>query len=64
MCKSQPGSTGFEGMKGSWPGQGIGEGVSGVVVEAPGWKRSWRKAEALYHEEGPGGTIGKSVAQL
>lgn len=57
------GATGFEGTKGSWrkaetwycerPGEAIGEGTAGVIMEAPGLKGSWRTAETLDHEESP-----------
>lgn len=61
-CKSL-GATGFEGTKGSWrkaetwycerPGEAIGEGTAGLIMEAPGLKGSWRTAETLDHEEIP-----------
>lgn len=39
----------------------IGEGTARISVEAPELKGSWRKVEALYHEESPGEAIGESV---
>jgi hypothetical protein len=45
MCKSHPGGTGFEGMKGSYraaeawycerPGKAIGEGAASVAIDSP-----------------------------
>ena len=50
MCKSQPGGTSFEGMKGSHraaealqcerPWKAIGEGAASIEVDGPGLKRS------------------------
>jgi hypothetical protein len=50
MCKSYPGGTGFEGMKGSCraaeaphcerPWKAIGEAAASVVIEGPGLKGS------------------------
>jgi hypothetical protein len=50
MCKSYPGGTGFEGMKGSCraaealhcerPWKAIGEGAASVAIEGPGLKGS------------------------
>jgi hypothetical protein len=50
MCKSYPGDTGFEGMKGSrrtaeaWhcerPWKAIGEGAASVAIDGPGVKGS------------------------
>jgi hypothetical protein len=50
MCKSHPGGTSFEGMKGScraaefWhcerPWEGIGEGAASVAIDGPGLKGS------------------------
>ena len=48
MCKSYPGGTGFEGMKGSRrtaearhcerPWKAIGEGAASVAIDGPGLK--------------------------
>jgi hypothetical protein len=45
MCNNHPGSTGFEGMKGSWrsaeawhcerPGKPFGEVASSVAIDSP-----------------------------
>ena len=53
MCKSHPGSTGFEGMKESrredkaWhfkkPGKAIGEDAASVAVDSPGLKGHAKK---------------------
>jgi hypothetical protein len=61
MCKSNPGGTGFEGMKGSWraaeaqhcetSGKAIGEGVASVAVDGSGMKGSCKAAKAWHHEE-------------
>jgi hypothetical protein len=50
MCKSLPGGTGFEGIKGSsraaeaWhperPWKAIGEGAASVAIDGPGLKGS------------------------
>ena len=50
MCKSHPGGTGFEGMKGSHraaealycerPWKAIGEGAASVAIVGPGLKGS------------------------
>ena len=50
MCKSHPGGTGFEGMKGSRraaealqcerPWKAIGKGVASVAIDSPGQKGS------------------------
>ena len=50
ICKSHPGGTGFEGMKGSRrapkarhcerPWKAIGEGAASVAIEGPGLKGS------------------------
>jgi hypothetical protein len=50
MCKSYPGGTSFEGMKGShraamarhceWPWKAIGEGAASVAIDGPGLKGS------------------------
>jgi hypothetical protein len=50
MCKSHPGGTGFEGMKGSHraseaqqcerPWKAIGEGAASVAIDGPGLKGS------------------------
>jgi hypothetical protein len=50
MCKSHPGGTGFEGMKGSSraaeplhcerPWKAIGEGAASVAIDGPGLKSS------------------------
>jgi hypothetical protein len=55
MCKSYPGGTGFEGMKGScraaeaWHCErslkAIGEGAASVAVDAPRLKRSYSVLE-------------------
>jgi hypothetical protein len=56
MCKSHPGGTGFEGMKGSrtaaeawhcerlW--KAIGEGAASVAIDGPGLKGSCKGFEA------------------
>jgi hypothetical protein len=61
MCKSHPGGTGFEGMKGSrraaearhcersW--KNIGEGAASVAIDGPGLKESCKGVEAWHHEE-------------
>ena len=56
MCKNHPGSTGFEGFKGSWRvaeawnserlGKTIGEGADLVVVEGSGLKELCEEVEA------------------
>jgi hypothetical protein len=61
MCKSYPGRTGFEGMKGTWrtaeawycerPWKAIGEGAAPVAVESPGLKGSCKGVEAWHYEE-------------
>jgi len=61
MCKSHPGGTGFEGMKGSWraaeawycerPGKAIGEGTASVAVDGPVLKGSCKGVEAWHHGE-------------
>ena len=61
MCKSYPGGTGFEGMKGScraaeaWhcerPWKAIGEGAASVAIDGPGLKGSCKGVEAWHHEE-------------
>jgi hypothetical protein len=61
MCKSYPGGTGFEGMKGShraaevWhserPWKAIGEGAASVAIDGPGQKGSCKGSEAWNHEE-------------
>jgi hypothetical protein len=61
MCKTCPGGTGFEGMKGSWrvavawycerPGKAIGEGAASVAVVVPRLKGSCKEVEAWHHEE-------------
>jgi hypothetical protein len=55
LCKSHPGGTGFEGMKGSpraaeaWhcerPWKAIGEGAASVAIDGPGLRRSCKGAE-------------------
>jgi len=55
VCKSLPGGTGFEGMKGSWraaeaghwerPWKAIGEGTASVAIDGPGLKGSGKGAE-------------------
>jgi len=61
MCKSHPGDTGFEGMKGSWrvaeagprerPWKDIGEDAASVAVDGPRLKESCKGVEAWHHEE-------------
>ena len=61
MCKSHPGGTGFEGMKGScraakaWhyerPWKAIGEGAASVAVDNPGLKGLCKGFEAWHFEE-------------
>ena len=56
MCKSYPGSTGFEGMKGSLRAaearhSAIGEGAASVAVEGQGLKGSCKGFEVWNHEE-------------
>ena len=61
MCKSHPGGTGFEGMKGSCraaearhcerPWKAIGEGEASVAVDGPGLKGSCKEIEAWHNEE-------------
>jgi hypothetical protein len=61
MCKSYPGGTGSEGMKGSHraaeapncerPWKSIGEGAASVAIDGPGLKGSCKGVEALHHEE-------------
>ena len=56
MCKSYPGGTGFEGMKGSRraaeaqhcerPWKAIGEGAASVAIDGPGLKGSCKGVEA------------------
>ena len=56
MCKSHPGGTGFEGMKGSCraaearhcerPWKAIGEGAASVAIDVPGLKGSCKRVEA------------------
>ena len=56
MCKSHPGGTGFEGMKGSRraaearhcerPWKAIGEGAASVAIDVPGQKGSCKGVEA------------------
>ena len=58
MCKSHPGGTGFEGMKGSWraaearhcerPWKAIGEGAASVAISAPGLTIVFWRCQ--YHE--------------
>jgi hypothetical protein len=60
MCKSYPGVTGFEDVKGSrraadaWhcerPWKAIGEGAATVIVDDPGLKGSCKGVEAWHHE--------------
>ena len=57
--KNHLGSTGLEGMKGSWtaaeawlcerPGKTIGEGAS-VAVDGPGLKETCKEVEAWHHK--------------
>jgi hypothetical protein len=57
ICKSHPGGTGFEGMKGSlrtteaWhcerPWKTVGEGAGLVAVDSPGLKGSCKKFGGL-----------------
>ena len=61
MCKSHPGGTGLEGMKGSWraagawhcerSGEATGEDAASVAVEGLGLKGSCREVEAWHLEE-------------
>ena len=61
MCKSYPGGTGFEGMKGSRkaaearycerPWKAIGEGAASVAIDGPGQKGSCKGVEVWHHEE-------------
>jgi hypothetical protein len=61
MCKSYPGGTGFEGMKGSRraveaqhyerPWKAIGEGAASVAIDGPGLKGLCKGVEAWHHEE-------------
>jgi hypothetical protein len=61
MCKSQPGGTGFEGIKGycrtaeAWhcvrPWKAIGEDAAPVAVDSVGLKGSCKGVEAWHHEE-------------
>ena len=61
MCKSYPGGTGFEGMKGSRraaeaqhcerPWKAIGEGTASVAIDGPGLKGSCKGVETWHHEE-------------
>jgi hypothetical protein len=61
MCKSHPGGTGFEGMRGSWRAaeawycarawKVINKGGASVVVDSSGLKESCKEVEAWYHEE-------------
>jgi hypothetical protein len=61
MCKSHPGGTGFEGMKGSRratearhcerPWKAIGEGTASVEVDGSGLKGSCKGFEAWHYEE-------------
>ena len=60
MCKSYPGGTGFEGMKGSCraaearhcerPWKTIGEGEASVATDGPELKGSCKGVEAWHHE--------------
>ena len=61
ICKSHPGGTVFEGMKGSqraaearhcerqW--NAIGEGAASVAIDGLGLKGSFKGVEAWHHEE-------------
>ena len=61
MCKSHPGSTGFEGMKASrgtaetWycerPWKATGKGLISVEIDGPGLKGSCKGVESWHHEE-------------
>jgi hypothetical protein len=61
MCKSHPGGTGFEGMRGSWreaeawqcerSGKVIGEGTASIAVDGLGLKGLCKGVEAGHHEE-------------
>jgi hypothetical protein len=61
MCKSYPGGTGFEGMKGSCrtaeaqhcerSQKAIGESAASVAIDGPGLKGSRKGVEAWHHEE-------------
>ena len=60
MCKSHPGGTGFESMKGSlreaeaWhcerPWKAIGEGTASVAIDGPGLRGSCKEVKAWHHE--------------
>ena len=60
MCKSHPGGTGFEDMKGSLRAaeaghcerlqKAIGEGAASVAADGPGLKGSCKGVEAWHHE--------------
>ena len=57
MCKSHPGGTGFEGMKGSWratgalhcerPWKAIGKGATSVAIDGPGLERVMHRSRGL-----------------
>ena len=59
-CKSHPGGTGFEGMKGSWKAaeaqhcerlwKFTGESTASVSVDGPGLKGSCKEIEAWHNE--------------
>jgi len=63
MCRSHPGGTGFEGMKGSWraaeawhcesPWKAVDEGAASasVAINGLGLKGSCKGIEAWHHEE-------------
>jgi hypothetical protein len=61
MCKSHPGGTGFEGMKGSCraaeachcerPWKAIDEGAASVAIDGSGLKGSCKGFETWHHSE-------------
>ena len=44
------------------PAEATEEGAASVAVEAPELKGSWKKGEALHHEESVGEAFGESAA--
>lgn len=46
------------------PGEALGEGVTSVAVEGPGWKGSCREIETWHLEESLWEAIGESEAQV
>ena len=61
ICKSYPGGTGFEGIKGSHraaeaqhcerPWNAIGEGAASVAIDGPEQKGSCKGVEAWHRDE-------------